>query len=373
MGFAARRNAMNPVILIPSLNPDERLVEYVDRLANNGFEHIMVINDGSSSEYDEFFDRVAAYEQCTVLKHEVNQGKGRALKTGMEYYLAHFAGCDGIVTGDADGQHTIEDTLKLANILAERQDALLLGSRDFSGDDIPPRSRFGNRMTSFVFKLIHGVWLGDTQTGLRGIPDSMVKMFSKVEGERYEYEMNMLIACAERKIPIVEETIQTIYIDDNSSSHFHPIRDSVRIYWLILKNIILYLCSSLFCFFVEFIILFLLEHFIFSKLGTGNLSEKLIRFISILGEGFVARGSSALLNFYINKTVVFKKKGHTFSSMGKYIALVIGNYIVSYSIVGLVSTIFGYKPIWIAPIVSVCMTIVTYTLQKIWVFKRDDD
>lgn len=364
---------MNPVILIPSLNPDERLVEYVDRLVSNGFERIMVINDGSSSEYDDFFNRVAAYEQCTLLKHEVNQGKGRALKTGMEYYLEHFAGCDGIVTGDADGQHTIEDTLKLAKILAERQDALLLGSRDFSGDDIPPRSRFGNRMTSLVFKLIHGVWLGDTQTGLRGIPDSMVKMFSKVEGERYEYEMNMLIACAERKIPIVEETIQTIYIDDNSSSHFHPIRDSVRIYWLILKNIILYLCSSIFCFFVEFIILFLLEHFLFSKLGTGNLSEKVIRFISILGEGFVARGSSALLNFYINKTIVFKKKGHTFSSMGKYIALVIGNYIVSYSIVGLVSTIFGYKPIWIAPIVSVCMTIVTYTLQKIWVFKKDED
>jgi len=364
---------MNPVILIPSLNPDERLVEYVDRLAASGFERIMVINDGSSSEYDEFFNRVAAYEQCTVLKHEVNQGKGRALKTGMEYYLEHFAGCDGIVTGDADGQHTIEDTLKLANILAERQDALLLGSRDFSGDDIPPRSRFGNRMTSLVFKLTHGAWLTDTQTGLRGIPDSMVKLFSTVEGERYEYEMNMLIECADRKIPIVEQTIQTVYIDDNSSSHFNPIRDSIRIYWLILKNIILYIASSLAAFVVEFLMLVILEKLVLPLIAPNITDAKMLRFVSILLEGGIARGISSLVNFFINKTVVFRKKGHTASSMGKYIALVIANYAISYSIVGLVSTIFGYEPIWVAPIVSVVMVIFTYTLQRIWVFKKDND
>ena len=364
---------MNTVIMIPSLNPDEKLVEYVERLTANGFEHIIVINDGSSEEYDPFFEQCAAYSQCIVLRHEVNQGKGRALKTGMAYYLEHFAGCDGIVTGDADGQHTIEDTLKLAELLSQRQDALLLGSRDFSGDDIPARSRFGNRMTSFVFKLTHGAWLTDTQTGLRGIPDSMVRLFSTIEGERYEYEMNMLIACAERKIPMVEQTIQTVYIDDNSSSHFHPIRDSVRIYWLILRNIILYVGSSLAAFVVEFIMLFLLDKLLLPCIAPSITDAKLLRFVSILLEGGIARGISSLVNFCINKTVVFKKKGHTASSMGKYIALVIGNYLVSYSIVALVSTIFGYEPVWVAPIVSVVMVIFTYTLQKIWVFKKDDE
>ncbi len=359
--------------MIPCLNPDEKLVEYVDRLASNGFEHIIVINDGSSEKYDSFFEQCAAYKQCTVLRHEINQGKGRALKTGMKYYLEHFAGCDGIVTGDADGQHTIEDTLKLAKLLSERQDALLLGSRDFSGDDIPARSRFGNRMTSVVFKITHGAWLTDTQTGLRGIPDSMVKLFSNIEGERYEYEMNMLIECAERRIPMVEQTIQTVYIDDNSSSHFHPIRDSIRIYWLILKNIIMYLASSLTAFLVEFILLFLLDRLLLPAIAPNIADAKLLRFVSILLEGGIARGISSLVNFCINKKIVFKKKGHTVSSMGKYIALVIANYLVSYSIVGLISTIFGYEPVWVAPIVSVVMVIFTYTLQKIWVFKKDDE
>lgn len=364
---------MNTVIMIPSLNPDEKLVEYIDRLCSNGFEHIIVINDGSSEEYDSFFEQCAAYEPCTVLRHDVNHGKGRALKTGMEYYLEHFSGCDGIVTGDADGQHTIEDTLKLAKLLSERQDALLLGSRDFSSEDIPARSRFGNRTTSWVFKLTHGVWLSDTQTGLRGIPDSLVRLFSTVEGERYEYEMNMLIECADRKIPIVEETIQTIYIDDNSSSHFKPVRDSVRIYWLILKNIILYVGSSLAAFVVEFLVLVLLEKLLLPAITPNINDAKLLRFVSILLEGGIARGISSLVNFYINKTVVFKKKGQTMQSMGKYIALVVANYAVSYTIISLVSTIFGHEPIWVAPIVSVIMVIFTYTLQKIWVFKKDTD
>jgi len=357
--------------MIPAYKPDEKLVEYVERLVSNGFKSIIVINDGSGDAFDSFFEQCSAFSQCTILRHEVNQGKGRALKTGMEYYLEHFEGHDGIVTGDADGQHTIEDTIKLAELLSQRQDALLLGSRDFGGNDIPARSRFGNRLTSLVFKLTHGVWLGDTQTGLRGIPDAMVRLFSTVEGERYEYEMNMLIECADRKIPIVEQTIQTVYIDDNSSSHFNPIRDSIRIYWLILKNIILYICSSLAAFIVEFVMLLLLEKLLLPRIAPNISDAKLLRFVSILCEGGIARGISSLVNFFINKIIVFRKKGHTASSMGKYIALVIGNYLVSYCIVGTISTLFGHEPFWVAPIVSVVMVIFTYTLQKIWVFKKD--
>lgn len=258
-------------------------------------------------------------------------------------------------------------------MLSVRQDALLLGSRDFSMEDVPARSRFGNRLTSYVFKLTHGAWLTDTQTGLRGIPDSLVKLFSTVEGERYEYEMNMLIACAERHIPMVEQTIQTVYIDDNSGSHFHPVRDSIRIYWLILRSVILYIASSLAAYVVEFAVLFLLDRLLLPTIAPSITDAKLLRFVSIMLEGGVARGISSLVNFYINKTVVFKKKGHTASSMGKYIALVIANYAVSYSVVALISTIFGYEPVWVAPIVSVIMVIFTYTLQRIWVFKKEDE
>ena len=228
---------MNTVILIPSLNPDDKMVDYVERLSENGFDKIMVINDGSSAEYDSFFERAAEGGRCVVLKHEVNKGKGAALKTGMAYYMEHFSGCDGIVTGDADGQHSITDTLKLAKRLEAEQDALLLGCRDFSQKNVPARSRFGNRTTSVVFKITHGLWISDTQTGLRAIPDALVSSFVNVGGERYEYEMNMLIECARKKIPVREETIETIYIDDNSGSHFHPVRDSMRIYGLIFRSL----------------------------------------------------------------------------------------------------------------------------------------
>ncbi len=360
---------MNPVIMIPSLNPDDKLTAYVDRLVDSGFKHIIVINDGSSSDYDSFFEEVASHEECVVLKHDVNHGKGRALKTGMEYYLKNFSGCDGIVTGDADGQHTIEDTTNIAEILSQRQDALILGSRDFSREDIPPRSRFGNRTTSAVFKLIHGIWLDDTQTGLRGIPDSLVESFVGVEGERYEYEMNMLIDCAERRIPIVEEKIQTIYIDDNSGSHFHPIRDSARIYWLILRDIILYGLNSLGTSVLELMILWITEKIVFSKVDLSNAG----RFVGILAEGGIARAISSAVNFYINKKYVFRKKGDTISSIGKYALIVILNYIVTYCIVGVISTLFDVNPTWVAPIVFVLMFIVTYVLQKAWVFKKGPD
>lgn len=227
---------MNCVVLIPSLKPDELLVQYVERLIGHGFDKVIVVNDGSPAEYDSFFERVAANPQCTVLRHEVNRGKGAALKTGMKYYLEHFRGCDGIVTGDADGQHTLKDTAHLAELLSKGSQGLILGSRDFSLPDVPARSRFGNRTTSTVFKMTNGVWIGDTQTGLRAIPDALVDLFSDIEGERYEYEMNMLIECAHRRIPISEVTIDTVYINDNSGSHFHAVRDSWRIYKLIFKG-----------------------------------------------------------------------------------------------------------------------------------------
>lgn len=359
---------MNSVVLIPSLKPDEKLTQYVHRLTDAGFDKIMVVNDGSPAEYDEIFNELDKLPSCTVLRHEINKGKGRALKTGMKYYLEHFKGCDGIVTGDADGQHSLEDTLNLANILSERQDALLLGSRDFSDPNVPFRSRAGNRITSVVFKLFYGTWLRDTQTGLRAIPDTLVELFSESEGERYEYEMNMLMECTERNIPMIEEPIQTIYIDDNSGSHFNALRDSTRIYWLLLKNFIMYLCSSVLSFVVEFLLLLLIDKTLGAVLAQGEgFWGKVLR---ILLEGGVARGCSSVFNFFLNKIFVFQKKGDTGRSFGKYVALVIGNFAVTYLITGIISSIFGYEPYWVAPIITMIMFVVCYTLQKIWVFKK---
>ena len=225
---------MNAAILIPSLNPDHKLVDYVKELSEYGFSRIIVVNDGSSSEYDCLFERCTEYAACILLKHGENKGKGEALKTGMRYYLENSNGLGGIVTGDADGQHALDDTAKIAELLSEHKNSLLLGSRDFEGDHVPARSKFGNKTTSSVFKLFYGQKIGDTQTGLRGIPNSILPLICEMDGSRFEYETNMLIQCILHKIPIVEIPVRTIYLDENSSSHFNPLTDSFRIYRLLI-------------------------------------------------------------------------------------------------------------------------------------------
>lgn len=163
-------NQKDCCVLIPSLSPDERLPEYVKALLESGFGGVVVVNDGSARSYDHFFDELKLLPGCTVLGYEVNRGKGYALRTGIRHIYENTA-FEGIITADSDGQHTPPDTLKLAAAL-EKGSTMLLGSRDFVSEDsnIPKKSRFGNRTTSFVFKLLYGQYLPDTQTGLRAFP-----------------------------------------------------------------------------------------------------------------------------------------------------------------------------------------------------------
>ena len=138
------------VILIPSLEPDQRLPAYVDRLLAKGFRHVLIVDDGSPERYQPIFQSLSEKPGCTVVHHDVNHGKGVALKTGYAWIEQHLPDCTGVITADADGQHTVEDCWKLAEALRSGKRALYLGSRDFTLPDIPPKSRFGNRLTSLV-------------------------------------------------------------------------------------------------------------------------------------------------------------------------------------------------------------------------------
>ena len=158
------------VILIPSLEPDDRLPAYAAALLARGFAHVVVVDDGSAADYQPIFSRLDALDGCRVLHHEVNRGKGVALKTGYAYIRQSLPEAVGVITADADGQHAVEDCWRLAQALCGDRDALYLGSRDFSLGHVPPKSRWGNRITSGVFRLLYGQWLPDTQTGLRAFP-----------------------------------------------------------------------------------------------------------------------------------------------------------------------------------------------------------
>lgn len=223
--------------LIPAYKPDRKLINIAQELVRYGF-NVVIVDDGSGKEYADIFCEVLPC--ADVLRHKVNRGKGAALKTGLEF-IAENAGMgqtDGyvVVTLDADGQHSIPDAVRVTEAAEENRDALILGTRGFD-TQVPVKSRLGNDITRGVFSFVTGVKIHDTQTGLRAFSDKQVELMRSIEGERYEYEINVLLEYAKRNIKISEVPIKTIYLEDNKSSHFHAVRDSFLIYMEILKHI----------------------------------------------------------------------------------------------------------------------------------------
>lgn len=223
-------------VVIPSLDPDERILETIRGIKEKGFTDILLIDDGSAPENQHYFETAERELHCTVLHHDRNYGKGHALKTAFLWLLANRPASAGCVTVDGDGQHHKDDIAACtAQMLEEGESALYLGVRDFDTDNVPARSAFGNRCTAFVFRTFCGLRIKDTQTGLRVYPKSILPQMLEISGERFEYETNMLLMCKKLGIPIRQRTIQTIYLEENKASHFQPVRDSIRIYGVILK------------------------------------------------------------------------------------------------------------------------------------------
>ena len=359
-------------VLIPSLSPDEKLPAYVKELLAADFGLILVVDDGSASEYQPIFAEIAGWDRCAVTHHEVNRGKGAALRTGFAYIKEKTA-LRGVLTADSDGQHTVPDTLKLAAELGEKEE-LLLGSRDFSRNNpnVPSKSRFGNRMTSGVFRVLYGKWLPDTQTGLRAFDRGLIDFMLSVSGDRFEYEMNMLIQCSAKKIPMRPIPIETIYHEENKGTHFHPIRDSWRIYKLLLGSFFRYSAASILSFLVDYAVLSLLMFWAFAG------SE--YSFINILGIQFsfralvaapIARLCSAPVNFLLNRNYVFRA-GSDRGAVGRYIVLAVCALAVTTVVFAFldqyVSTAFLH--ILLKIVIDVAMYVINYRIQKAWVFPQ---
>ena len=226
-------------LIIPSYKPDEKLISTLTTAIEAGFNDILVVDDGGGKEFEHIFDRVREMKGCTVLVHPKNRGKGAALKTAFSYFLENRKGFTGVVTADADGQHRTEDILAVARKMKESGN-IVLGYRNFSLEHVPARSKFGNKMTSGVFRIFFGMKVKDTQTGLRAFPASVLDKMCSIKGDRYEYETHMLIDMSRHRLPFEEVEIETVYIEENQSSHFRPIVDSLRIYGILIK----YLLSS---------------------------------------------------------------------------------------------------------------------------------
>ncbi|MBU3111444.1 glycosyltransferase [Clostridium lacusfryxellense] len=346
----------NISILIPAFNPDNKLIVLVRNLITAGFTNISIVDDGSGVEYKQIFDQIGAQKQCHLLVHEKNMGKGRALKTGFNYFLNNCGQCVGIVTADADGQHSIEDIMKVSQRLIDNPDKLILGSRNFSKSNIPFRSRFGNIMTSKMFGLLAGIRISDTQTGLRAISTGFAQELMNVRGERFEYETNMLLECKNKNIVIDEVCIDTIYIEENKSSHFNPIVDSIKIYGVFFKFM-----SSSFISFILDIGLFTL----FSKLFY-NLTPTYF----ILLATIVSRIMSSLFNYNVNKNAVFKHKTYDKFVIARYYALCLTLMLISGLSVSATWFVFGRSVVLIKVMIDGILSIMSYKVQKEWVFKK---
>lgn len=347
-------------LIIPSLNPEEALIEYVGVCIQHGFTHIVVIDDGSGTEYADIFAKLDDYEQVTVLHHEQNRGKGRALKTALAFCRekAQEWQLTGMITVDSDGQHQIEDVCRMAEAMDET--SLVLGCRDLLGDNVPPKSRFGNTLTCRVFRLLYGKWITDTQTGLRGIPLADLELFLQVKGERYEYETEMLITAVRHEIPIKELPIETIYIEENAGTHFRPVADSVKIYAVMLKCFFMYTLSSLSASVLDLLLFFLLNHFLFAGLPQAQ---------RILLATIAARVVSSLYNFTVNRRVVFDAGGRLGVQLVKYYCLVVVQMLASAGLVTLLVNILPFADTIVKMIVDICLFFISFQIQKRWIFK----
>lgn len=349
---------MKVTVVLPSYNPGKKLPEVVNGLVEVGFDDIVVVDDGSNVESAKWFDEAEKSSFCTVIHHEQNKGKGRALKTGFEYVLKH-RNVKGVVTADDDGQHASEDIMRCAQKM-EQDGVAVFGVRDFKGKDIPFKSRWGNRITSAVFRFFCGIKLSDTQTGLRALPIEYLPDMLKVNGERFEYETNALLHMKDDEQRFEEMQIATIYSDNNKTSHFNPFTDSLKIYAVIIK----FMASSFGCSLVDLLLFTLFNLFLpFAEAERVLVSTVLARIVS------------SLLNFLINRSRVFKNDKPFGKSMLRYYILCVIQMMVSYAIVFGLSVLLGEsRSLWqsfIKIIVDTILFFISFSVQREWVFKKD--
>ncbi|MDD6884305.1 MAG: bifunctional glycosyltransferase family 2/GtrA family protein [Eubacteriales bacterium] len=344
---------MKTALIIPAYKPDMKLIALLEQFRQNPDFLPVVVDDGSGPEFERVF--AALPEGATLLRHSENRGKGAALKTAIRHVLENMPQCERAVTADADGQHKYEDILRVTEKSQENPENLVLGSRRFDGN-VPFKSRWGNAITRQVFTIACGAKVYDTQTGLRAFGRDAMAKFLSVPGERYEYEINMLLWAARNGMKIDEVTIKTVYIDDNASSHFHPVRDSMKIYACLLK----FAGSSLLSFGIDFVMLLLL------KLITRGLGEELSLLVSVVG----ARVISASINFLVNRSLVFQGNESVVASAAKYAGLAIAILCANYYLIRLLTIPLNWPLIPSKLLVEVVLFTVSFLVQGRFVYRK---
>ena len=339
--------SVNLAVLIPAFQPGRAFVDLVETIAQQPYSAIVIVNDGSEPKYDPRFEAVSRVPRVHVLRHSVNVGKGAALKTGINFILCSLPDCVGVVTADADGQHHPEDVRKVAAALLAQPDCLILGVRQFGGN-VPLRSRFGNQATRLTFFLATGQKLSDTQTGLRGIPRQVLPALLRLPSTGYEFELDMLLACKRQTCPLQEVPIRTIYEAGNPASHFNPLLDSLRIYFVLLRFSFLSLATAI----------------------IDNLAFVLAFFVlsSILYAQIIGRLVAVLFNYPLAHGAVFLSRERRSTTLPKYLLLVAASGVVSYVLINFIHTHLSVGVVWAKLAAESALFIANFALQRHFVF-----
>lgn len=336
-------------VIIPAYEPDEKMLGVIDDVRSQTDFNIIVVNDGSSADKTPLFEQ--AEKSAVVLNHKVNRGKGAGIKTALKYISENITGKAGIIIVDADGQHKIADVKGIADALENNPNKVVMGCRKFTGK-IPARSKFGNNITKLVFSFAAGVKVSDTQTGLRGFSSEYIPFMLELSGDRYEFEMNMLLECVRENISFFEVPIETVYIGNNESSHFNPIKDSFRIY----RDIIKFSCSSLLSFIVDYL-LYTVFNLITGSLTFSNISARVL---------------SSCFNFGMNKKFVFKNKDNLGKTAAKYFLLAACILAANTALLYLCTEyLIGNR--YIAKIlIEILLFFISWAVQKSFVFRKKE-
>lgn len=348
-------------IIIPALEPDDRLTALVQKLAEAGLAPIILLDDGSGEEYRARFETCRDAYGCILLRHAVNLGKGRALKDAFNYCLNTWPELVGCVTADSDGQHSPECIRNVRDALLQEPDHLILGVRDFHAESVPTANRIGNQITCRVCSAVCGVKVSDTQTGLRAIPAAFMRDLMTVRGERFEFETWMLVETKER-CPIREVPIQTIYDSkQNHTTHFDPLRDSLRIYRIFGAALMRYIISSLSSGVIDVFLFWLLCHFLRGKFA-----------MYVIVATVVARVASASCNYALNYSLVFHSKAGRAQSAVRYLILAACQMCVSAVLVAFFVQFLPMQTseLWVKLPVDFVLFFFSYMIQREFVYKK---
>jgi glycosyltransferase involved in cell wall biosynthesis len=339
------------IFLIPSYRPTVVSCELLEELRKTDPSPIVVVDDGSGPAYRELFERANQLPGVTVLTNAINLGKGAALKHGMNHILVNHPNCLGVITVDADGQHIVSDILKVANELRVRAAEAVFGSRDFKRD-VPLRSKIGNVISRYVYRFLVGLNLSDTQTGLRGIPRRLMELSLGIRSNRYEFETEQIIAAKTAGFKFREVSIQTVYIDDNRGSHFNPVLDSFRIYFVLLR----YALSSIATALTDFIVFYIL---------TANG-------MALLTANMSARAVALWIQFVLLKKYVFKSKAGM-SIFAAYVAYVFFSGYVSSAMQAQFAGHFIDSPLLAKVVVESVIWIFNFMFLRDIIFRKWSD